>query len=173
MKKAVVILTIMTLFTTLKAQKELQVVSSVDLTRYSGTWFEIARLPVYFESKLKCITATYSLREDGNIDVLNAGRLISNPDKISSAKAKAFIPDKNVPGKLKVQFFWPFKGDYWIMYLDENYKYVLVGEPSLRYLWILARGNRLEEPVLKMLLKKAADSGYDLTEIIMTVHDCN
>jgi len=59
------------------------------------------------------------------------------------------------------------------MYLDKDYKYVLIGEPSFKYLWILARENKLEEPVLKMLLKKATDEGYDLTKLIMTVQDCN
>ena len=173
MKKTITALVIMALFTSLKAQKNLSVVSSVDLNRYAGKWYEIARLPFSFESKLKCITAKYTLREDGKIKVENAGRLISKPEKINNAKGKAFIPDKNAPGKLKVQFFWPFNGDYWIMYLDENYKYVLIGEPSLRYLWILARENKLEEPVLQMLLKKATDEGYDLTKLIMTVQDCN
>jgi apolipoprotein D and lipocalin family protein len=173
MKKTIVILITMVLFTSLKAQKDLSVVSSVDLKRYAGKWYEIARLPFSFESKLKCITATYTLREDGNINVENAGRLISKPEKTSIARGKAFIPDKNAPGKLKVQFFWPFKGDYWIMHLDENYKYVLIGEPSFRYLWILARENKLEESVLQMLKKKATEAGYDLTKLIMTDHDCN
>lgn len=173
MKKTITILIIMALFTSLKAQKQLPVVSYVDLTRYAGKWFEIARLPFSFESKLKCITATYTLGEDGKIRVENAGRLISKPEKMRIANGKAFIPDKNAPSKLKVQFFWPFNGDYWIMYLDENYKYVLIGEPSLKYLWILARENRLEEPVLQMLCKKATDAGYDLTKLIMTIHDCN
>jgi apolipoprotein D and lipocalin family protein len=173
MKKTFVLLAIMAIFSPIKAQKNITVVTDVNLTRYAGTWYEIARLPFSFESKLKCITATYSLREDGKITVENAGRLISKPEKTSIAKGKAFIPDKNAPGKLKVQFFWPFNGNYWIMYLDENYKYVLIGEPSLKYLWILARENKLEEPVLKMLLKKATDEGYDLTKLIMTIQDCN
>ncbi len=171
--KPLAILLIMTLFASLSSQKNISVVPSVDLKKYSGTWYEIARLPFSFESKLKCITATYSLREDGRINVVNAGRLISKPEKTSIAKGIASVPDKNSPGKLKVQFFWPFKGDYWIMYLDENYKYVLIGEPSFKYLWILARENRLEEPVLKMLLKKASDEGYDLSKLIMPVQDCN
>jgi apolipoprotein D and lipocalin family protein len=172
MKKTITILIIMALFTSLKAQKDLSAVSTIDLKRYSGKWFEIARLPFSFESKLKCITATYTLRADGKINVENAGRLISKPEKINIAKGKAFIPDKNAPGKLKVQFFWPFNGNYWIMYLDENYKYVLIGEPSFRYLWILSRENRLDETVLQMLRKKATDAGYDLTKLILTVQDC-
>ncbi len=85
----------------------------------------------------------------------------------------ASVPDKNMPSRLKVQFFWPFKGDYWIIELDKDYKYVLIGEPKLKYLWILAREKKLDQAVLDRLFKKASDSGYDLTDIIMTEQDCN
>jgi len=160
-------------FSSVMAQKNLSVVSSVDLNRYTGTWYEIARLPFTFESRLKCITATYSLREDGRITVLNKGHYITNPEKINTAKGIAFIPDKNSPAKLKVQFFWPFRGNYWIMHLDTDYKYVLIGEPSLKYLWILGREKKLDDSILQMLLKKASDAGYNLSNLIMTEQDCN
>ncbi|MCJ7449707.1 MAG: lipocalin family protein [Bacteroidales bacterium] len=173
MKKTILILLVTMLFSSLLAQKNLSVVSSVDLNKYTGTWYEIARLPFSFESKLKCNTATYSLREDGRIAVLNKGYYISNPEKINTATGIAFVPDKNFPAKLKVQFFWPFRGNYWIMYLDTDYKYVLIGEPSLKYLWILAREKKLDETVLQMLLSKAADAGYNLTNLIRTEQDCN
>jgi apolipoprotein D and lipocalin family protein len=173
MKKSILIFIVMILFSSLRAQRNLSVVPSVDLKRYAGTWYEIARLPFSFESKLKCITATYSLREDGRITVLNKGHYISKPEKINTAKGIAFAPDKNIPAKLKVQFFWPFKGNYWIMHLDKDYKYVLIGEPSLKYLWILAREKKLDESTLQMLLNKAADAGYDMTNLIRTVQDCN
>jgi len=173
MKKTFLILTVTMFFSSLMAQKNLSVVTSVDLNKYAGTWYEIARLPFTFESRLKCITATYSLREDGRITVLNKGHYISNPEKINTAKGVAFVPDKNFPAKLKVQFFWPFRGNYWIMHLDTDYKFVLIGEPSFRYLWILARENKLDDPVLQMLLKKATDAGYNVTNLIMTEHDCN
>jgi apolipoprotein D and lipocalin family protein len=173
MKKISLILIIIMSFNTIHGQKNLIVVPAVDLQMYTGTWYEIARLPFSFESKLKCNTATYSLRADGRIKVLNKGHLISNPSKIKTAKGKAFIPDKNVPAKLKVQFFWPFRGDYWIMELDKDYKYVLIGGPSLKYLWILARDKKLDKTILDQLLKKASDAGYDLTDLIMTEQDCN
>ena len=163
----------MMLFSSVNAQKNLSVVPSVDLNKYAGIWYEIARLPFYFESKLKCITATYSLREDGRITVLNKGHYISNPEKINTSKGVAFAPDKNVPAKLKVQFFWPFKGDYWIMELDKDYKYVLIGEPLYKYLWILAREKKLDEATLQMLFKKATDAGYNLTNLIITDQNCN
>jgi apolipoprotein D and lipocalin family protein len=173
MKKSILILIIIMIFNTVQGQKNLIVVPAVDLQMYKGTWYEIARKPFSFESKLKCITATYSLRADGKIDVLNKGHLISNPSKIKTAKGKAFIPDKNVPAKLKVQFFWPFRGDYWIMELDKDYKYVMIGEPSFKYLWILARDKKLDQTVMDKLFKKATDAGYDLTNLILTEQNCN
>lgn len=160
-------------FNTIQGQKNLTVVPAVDLQKYKGTWFEIARKPFSFESKLKCNTADYSIRTDGKIRVINQGHLIADPSKIKTAKGIALVPDKNVPAKLKVQFFWPFKGDYWIMELDKDYKYVLIGEPSLKYLWILAREKKLDKDTLDQLFKKATDSGYDLSDIIMTPQDCN
>jgi apolipoprotein D and lipocalin family protein len=161
------------IFISASSQNLPSVVSSVDLSRYQGTWYEIARLPNFFEKKLKCITATYTLRDDGKITVLNSGHHITPPHKPSSSEGVAWIPDKNSTAKLKVQFFWPFSGDYWIMDLDKDYRYVLVGDPDRKYLWILCRQNSLEEPTYKMLLQKAVDNGYDITPIIRVEHDCN
>jgi lipocalin len=161
------------IFNSAISQKAPSVVTTVELVRYTGTWYEIARLPFSFERKLKCTTATYTLRDDGKITVLNKGRYITDPGKESSAKAVAWIPDKNVPAKLKVQFFWPFKGNYWIINLDKNYKYVLVGEPSFKYLWILCREKKMDDSTYNMLLKKAVDNGYDVKSIIRVDQDCN
>jgi len=173
MKKLPLIMILIMWFNSSHGQKSLAVVPAVDLKKYAGTWYEIARKPFSFESKLKCITATYILRDDGKITVVNKGRLISDPAKIKTAKGVATIPDRNVPAKLKVQFFWPFKGNYWIMDLDKDYNYVLIGEPSFKYLWILARENKLDKDTLDRLFKKATESGYDITDIIMTEHDCS
>jgi apolipoprotein D and lipocalin family protein len=173
MKKTFLILLAIMSINTIHGQKNLTVVTAVDLQKYKGTWYEIARKPFSFEAKVKCNTANYSIRSDGKIRVINQGRLIANPSKIKTAKGVAFMPDKNVPGKLKVQFFWPFKGDYWIMELDKDYRYALIGEPSLKYLWILARDKKLDKPVLDQLLKKASDVGYNLTDLIMTPQDCD
>ena len=155
------------------AQKVPTVVASVDLNRYKGTWYEIARLPNFFERKLKCATATYILRQDGKITVLNAGNYIDDPQKRTSTTGVAWVPDKNSPAKLKVQFFWPFSGDYWIMYLDADYKYVLVGDPALKYLWIMAREKSMDETTYRMLLQKAVDNGYNVETIIRVEQNCN
>jgi lipocalin len=173
MKESLSILFAIMIISSANSQKAPSVVSSVDITRYSGTWYEIARLPNPFERKLKCITATYSLRNDGRITVLNRGHKITDPQKVSSITGVAWLPDKNITAKLKVQFFWPFSGNYWIMHLDNDYNYALIGDPSLKYLWILCRDKSIDETTYNMLLQKAKDNGYDITPVIRVEHDCN
>ena len=148
-------------------------VREVDLKRYQGTWYEIARLPNRFERKLKCITATYTLREDGRIKVLNRGNYITDPGKESSVDGSAWIPVASEPGKLKVQFFWPFSSDYWILYLDKDYKNVLVGDPKFKFLWILSREKFMDEETYRMLINIAYEKGYDVSSVIRVKHDCN
>ena len=171
--KRILIIMGFTIFTTAFSQEKPAVVSSVDLERYAGTWYEIARLPNSFERKLECITATYTLRPDGKITVLNRGHYITDPGKVNTATGVAWVPDKNFPSKLKVQFFWPFSGNYWIIHLDKDYKYVLVGDPSFKYLWILCRENKMDEETYRMLLNKAVENGFDVKPIIKVEHDCN
>jgi lipocalin len=171
-KTALTLLITIMIFSTAQSQKSPSVVSSVDLNKYKGLWYEIARLPNFFERKLKCTSATYTLRDDGTITVLNKGYYISDPKKSTSSKGIAWIPDKNSPAKLKLQFFWPFSGNYWIMDLDKEYRYVLVGDPSVKYLWILAREKKMDESTYKMLLQKAVDNGYDVRTIIRVEQDC-
>jgi lipocalin len=160
------------LFRPALSQSGLSVVPSVDLKRYSGTWYEIARLPAFFEKNLKCVTATYTLRDDGKISVLNKGHKTDDPLKVSSSTGVAWIPDSKAPAKLKVQFFWPFSGNYWIMELDKDYNYVLVGDPSFKYLWILAREKTIDPLIYKMLLEHAVKAGFDVSPIIKVEQDC-
>ena len=161
------------LFHTAHSQRTPSVVAYVDLNRYKGMWYEIARLPNFFERKLKCTSASYTLRGDGKITVVNKGNYLTDPQKTSSAKGVAWVPDAKNPSKLKVQFFWPFSGDYWIMYLDKDYRYVLVGGPSPKYLWILCREKKMDEQTYNMLLQKAVDNGYDVNPIIRVEQDCD
>ena len=172
MKKPALILITIMIFSSAQSQKFPSVVPTVDLNRYKGVWYEIARLPNYFERKLKCTSATYTLRDDGRITVLNKGNFLTDPHKSTSSQGIAWVPDKKSPAKLKVQFFWPFSGNYWILELDKEYRYVLVGDPACKYLWILAREKTMDESTYKMLLQKAIDNGYDVRSIIRVEQDC-
>ena len=173
MKRAILTLLSIMFFYSAHSQNKPSVVASVDLKKYTGTWYEIARLPNSFERKLKCISANYTIREDGKITVLNKGHYLTDPSKVNSAKGVAWVPDVKSPAKLKVQFFWPFSGDYWIIYLEKDYKYVLVGDPSFKYLWILSREKTMDNPTYQMLLKTAVDNGFDIKPLIKVDQDCN
>lgn len=145
-----------------------EVVRAVDLERYAGTWYEIARYPHRFERGLTGVTATYTLRADGKIDVLNQGYKGSLDGELSRAKAVAKVPDPDQPGKLKVFFFPLFGADYYILDLDqEDYQYALVGSSSMNYLWILSRTPQLDQNTLEKLRSKARSLGYDLEKLEM------
>jgi apolipoprotein D and lipocalin family protein len=150
-----------------KERKPLAVVPSVDLGKYVGRWYEIARLPNRFEKKcVSSVTATYKLRPDGNIDVLNECKKASG--ELKKAKGKAKVVDKESNAKLKVTFFWPFYGDYWILDLGANYEYAVVGDESRKYLWILSRTPQIDEALYQKLLAKMANEGFDTSRIIKT-----
>jgi apolipoprotein D and lipocalin family protein len=155
-----------------KGPDELSTVSPVNLEKYAGTWYEIARLPNRFEKGLECVTATYSLREDGKIEVINKGRKVGELNKISKIKGVAWVPDKNYPGRLKVRFFWPFSGKYYILDLDKDYRHALVGEPSRKYLWVLSKDKQLDSNIYGSLLEKADQMGFDTKKVIKINQDC-
>ena len=150
-------------------QRELEVVGAVDLSRYAGRWYEIARLPNRFEKKCAdSVTATYTLRSDGKVDVVNRCRKASG--KYTTAKGKAKVVDKKTNAKLKVTFFWPFYGDYWILDLGPNYEYAVVGAPNREYLWILSRTPQLDEQLYQRLLTEMATRGFATDRMIRTSH---
>lgn len=150
-------------------KSELPVVASVDLNRYAGRWYEIARLPNRFEKKCAdSVTATYSLRSDGKVEVINRCRKANG--EFTTAKGKAKIVDKKTNAKLKVTFFWPFYGDYWILDLDSNYEYAVVGDPSRKYLWILSRSPQMDEVLYQRLLTTMSAKGFPTEKMIRTLH---
>jgi apolipoprotein D and lipocalin family protein len=152
--------------------KKLTTVPNVDIMKYSGKWYEIARLPNSFEKGLVCCTAEYSLREDGKISVINTGKEEAS-GKAKSVKGKAWVPDKNEPGRLKVQFFWPFAGKYYIFHLDnKKYQYALVGDPSRKYLWMLSRTPQINDSLYLELIEVASKYDFAVEKVIKVRQDC-
>lgn len=143
----------------------LATVPSVDLKRYVGVWYEIARLPNRFEKDCAAnVTATYTQRSNGKIEVINECRKSNNVMKRSKGTAKVVANSGNA--KLKVTFFWPFSGDYWVLDLGQNYEYAVVGEPSRKYLWILSRTPQLDDGLYQQLLNRMATQGFDTKSMI-------
>jgi apolipoprotein D and lipocalin family protein len=151
---------------------DLPVVKSVDLQKYIGTWYEIMRLPNTFEAGLKCTTANYSIKENGDIKVVNSGRKVEAPSEVKSSTGTAWIPNADEPTKLKVRFFWPFSGNYWIIALDTEYKWVMIGEPTREYMWILSRETTLSEQTINTLLAQAKAQGFDVSKLERIAQDC-
>jgi lipocalin len=154
--------------------KKLTTVPGVDIRKYAGKWYEIARLPNSFEEGLICVTAEYTLRDDGKITVVNSGRNEDDYTNVSNIKGKAWVPDPDEPGRLKVQFFWPFAAPYYIFHLDqENYQYALVGTPSRKYLWILSRTKEMEGNLYRELVEIARQNDFATSQLLKVKQDCD
>jgi apolipoprotein D and lipocalin family protein len=147
----------------------LEVVPFVDIQKYLGTWYEIATIPQRFQKGCVGVTAQYSLRKDGDIEVINTCRQGTLDGKVRSVHGKAWVVDKKTNAKLRVRFFWPFSGAYWVIGLDADYKWAIVGHPGRNYLWVLSRAPQMDDALYDELLKLIAAKGYDLTLIKKTL----
>lgn len=157
--------------------QEVKTVSNVDLKRYSGKWFEFARYPNKFQKK--CIgntTATYTIQDDGKIEVLN--KCLEKTGKVDDAKGEAKIIDKTSSAKLKVRFAPSFLsfipnvwGDYWIIDLDSDYQYAAVGDPKREYLWILSRTPKLDDATYQNILRRVEKMGFNPGKLVKTPQD--
>lgn len=155
-------------------ENALQTVSSVDLKQYSGKWYEIARYPNKFQDQ--CVgntAATYTIKKENKIEVLN--ECVTNKGKVDKAKGEARIVDKNTNAKLEVRFAPKFLsfisavwGDYWIIDLDENYKYAAIGDPKREYFWILSRDPKIDDATYQNILRRAETKGFNPAKVIKT-----
>ena len=142
-------------------------VDNFDLDRYLGTWHEIARLDHRFERGLSQVSATYSKRSDGGVDVINRG-FNNQAGKWKEAKGRAYFIGEPDVARLKVTFFWPFYGGYNVIELDHaNYSYALICGPNKKYLWILARTKKLDASITEALINKAKALGFNTGELIL------
>jgi len=138
-------------------------VKSLDLNRFMGLWYEIARYDHLFERNMTHVTATYTLKPDGRIVVVNDGYL-KGIHKIIKGKAK--LPDSIEPGKLKVSFFLWFYADYYVLDISPDYSYVVIGSSSPDYLWIMSRTSSLPDETMQKILSDLRTRGYDTSKLI-------
>lgn len=144
----------------LRAQQPLTPVPQLDLKRYAGKWFEQGRTPNWFQKKCaKQTSAEYTLRPDGKITVVNS--CLKENGEVTVAKGTAKLASPNDPARLKVSFFWPFSGNYWVIGLDPDYRWAVVGEPDRKYLWLLTRDQNISPELYAKLLEVAKAKGYN------------
>ncbi|GAB3237026.1 lipocalin family protein [Hymenobacter seoulensis] len=151
-----------------KLQPHLPTVDHVNLHKYSGLWYEVARLPTRFEKGCQHVTAQYKLQPNGKVKVVNTCHKESLNGPAETVTGTARAVDKT-NAKLKVQFFWPFEGDYWVLDLDlSDYRYALVGEPGRKNLWILSRTPHMERSIRDRLVAHARELGFPVENLIFT-----
>ncbi len=142
---------------------------TVDLKRYQGIWWAVESFPTWFERDCTCTQAVYSLRDNGRLLVLN--QCVRN-GKRSIAKGEAWPIQADDTGKLYVAFGSPFKGKYYVLYVDPDYRVALVGHPNRHYLWILARDPQVPEATLQQLRDIAAARGFDVSKLAPVPQAC-
>jgi apolipoprotein D and lipocalin family protein len=147
----------------------LRTVDHVDLQRYLGTWHEIAAFPQSFQKGCTGSTASYTLRDDGEIDVLNRCRKGTLDGEEKVAKGRARVVDRATNAKLEVSFFRPFWGDYWTVDLGADYEYAVVGHPSRDYLWILSRTPTMDTAVYDGIITRLRAQGYEVERLNRTL----
>lgn len=148
-----------------------ETVNQVNIEKYAGKWYEIATIPARFQKNCKCTSAEYTLTGKDYIKVYN--RCVSTKDgKVKDITGKAFPVKNSNNSKLKVQFFWPFRGNYWIVDLASDYSWAVVSDPSRKYLWILSRNKQMENEKYKKITSTLQERGFDLTNLKKTKQDC-
>lgn len=147
------------------AQPQVTTAPKVELQKYMGKWHEISRLEHHFQKYCIGSHAEYTLRNDGEVDVIN--RCTDERDgRRKEAKGRAWSVDPESNSRLKVSFFWPFRGDYWIIELGEKYDYSVVGSPDRKYLWILAREPVMDETLYSSIVERLRKQGFPVDSLV-------
>jgi apolipoprotein D and lipocalin family protein len=144
--------------------KPLPVVKTLDLPRYMGLWYEVARMPIFAQKGDEtCYTDAYELLPDGRIAVQGT---YQKKGALKKLEGISWIPDAQEPGKWKVRFIWPFSAHYWILDHDPNYQWTLIGHPNRKWLWIMARSPDLDSTSYERIVQRAHDLGFDTSQLI-------
>ena len=156
------------LFQSNAQSQPVKTVPSVDVNKYAGKWYEIASFPQRFQKGCHCTTAEYTMTDKGYLIVENRCNRGSVHGKQSYIKGKAFVQKGSGNAKLKVQFFFPFRGKYWIIDLADDYSYAVVSHPNKKYLWILSRTPKMDDAVYQKIIARLKEKGFDLTKLQKT-----
>lgn len=156
------------------SETTLEAVKDFDLNRYLGLWYNIANYDVSFQRGCRNTTAQYELKKNGRISVLNKCRKGSENESFDMAEGEARIANPALPAQLEVSFsiFQPWS-DYWVILVDADYQWAAVGEPSGRFLWVLARTPAIEIDLYENILKQLRDLGYPTHTLEKTIHTQN
>ena len=168
MHKILLVILLILFFSVPIFSQTLQTVDSVDLEKYAGKWYEISSFPQRFQKGCHGTTATYTRSDDDYIIVENRCFKDSLNGKESYIKGKAFIVTGTGNAKLKVQFFWPFKGKYWIIDLAKDYSYAVVGHPDRDYLWILSRTPQMNEVIYAEVVNRIKEKNFNISKLKKT-----
>jgi apolipoprotein D and lipocalin family protein len=141
-----------------------ETVKQIDLEKYSGKWYVIGFIPTMFDKKWNYTTETYTLNEKGNYDIYTTYRKTED-DQVHSVRSTGFINKDSGNSKWKVQFIWPFKADYWVIALAEDYSYAVVGNPKKSFVYIMSRTPTLSESIYNKLVEHCKDAGYDISKL--------
>jgi apolipoprotein D and lipocalin family protein len=147
--------------------KKLETVSNLELQKFQGVWYEIAHNPWFPENNCFSMIADYKLLENNEIEVTNIYRKYGFDGEISKITGKAWLVDPTIKSKWEVHFIWPFTLDYWVIDLQEDYKYAVIGEPDKENIWILSRKPIMKKSLLVKIIKKTEMKGYDLSNLIL------
>jgi apolipoprotein D and lipocalin family protein len=153
-----------------KSKKPLETVQKVDLEKYTGRWYEISTIPIAPQKGCTFTYAEYTIGKNGTVKVYNH---CIKKGKVSDITGKAFVKDTTTNAQLAVQFFWPFRGAYYIIGLDDNYQWAIVGSPSRKNLWILSRTPQMDSTLYQSLLQTAQNKGFDTNLLVTTLQNCN
>lgn len=168
-KKSYIILSfILPLLSVVSISQPLQTVPHVDLKKYAGKWYEIASFPQRFQKGCFGTSVEYTLTDKDYIIVENRCNKDSIDGKLTKIKGKAFVVENTGNAKLNVQFFWPFKGKYWIIDVSDDYSYAVVGHPNRKYLWILSRSPTMKDTTYQKIIFKIKEKGFDISKIKIT-----
>ena len=171
MRVLILVLILLVMSGCLGIPEGVQSVDNFDLNKYLGKWYEIARLDHSFERGLSNVSAEYSMRDDGGVNVLNRGFSIENQQS-QQAEGRAYFVEESDKGYLKVSFFRPFYGSYIIFELDkENYQYAFVCGPDKDYLWLLSRTSTVNKELIDRFIEKSKSLGFETENLIFVEHN--